>query len=335
MYSSKNDAKKYIVQPKVIEYDDDHEILQEFIPFIRVYRDGRIQRLTGTEIVSAGKDPKTGVQSKDVVVTKETNVSARLYMPGNATPGKKFPLVIYFHGGGFVVESAFSPTYHTHLNLLVSQANVVVVSVDYRLAPEHPLPVLYFDSWYAIEWVASHSSGNGEESWLNEHVEFGRVFLGGDGAGGNITHNMAMRIGVEKLDTMKIKGICLNNPMVWGSEVSVDGKVVDAQTKEFMEKLWLFTYPATSGTDDPKLNPDIIQDFSKLGCERVLFLVAEHDFLQAWQLHYYELLGKSGWKGNMEIMEFKEEGHVFYLFDPISDNALAVVKKMTSFINHE
>lgn len=332
MDSSNSESKNVALQPKFIEYDDGNEIHQEFSPFFRVHRDGKIERFVGTETVPAGNDPKTGVQSKDVVVTKETNVSARLYMPGSVTPGKKLPLLIYFHGGGFVFESAFSPAYHNHLNQLVSQANIVVVSVDYRLAPEHPLPIPYFDSWFATAWVVSHSSGNGQEPWLNEHVDFGRVFLGGDSAGGNITHNLAM--GAEKLD-VKIKGICLNHPMFFGSDATVHGKVINPQTKEFMEKLWMFIYPAASGIDDAKLNPNNVPDLENLRCERVLLLVAEFDFMKEWQLRYYDLLGKSGWKGKLEIMESKGEGHSFYFFDPASENALAVFNKMASFINQE
>ncbi|WOH04721.1 hypothetical protein DCAR_0624133 [Daucus carota subsp. sativus] len=335
MDSSSNDSQKYILQPKVIEYDEGNEILREFSPFIRVYRDGKIERLSGTETVPAGNDPNTGVQSKDVVVTKETNVSARLYMPESIKPGEKLPLLLYFHGGGFVVDSAFSPSYHMHLNQLVKQANIVVVSVDYRLAPEHPLPIPYFDSWFALEWVASHSLGNGEEPWLNEHVDFGRLFIGGDSAGGNIVHNVTLTVGNETRDDVRVRGVCLNHPMVWGSDASVDGKAIDAETKEFMEKLWRFTYPETSGTDDPKLNPDKIADFSRFGCERVLLVSAEHDFMKEWQLHYGGVLEKSGWKGNIEMMEFEGEGHVFYLFDPASDNALNLLKKMASFINQE
>lgn len=333
MDSSNANAKNAAISPKFIEYDDGNKILKEFSPFFRVHRDGRIERLAGTDVVPAGNDPKTGVKSKDIVVTKETNVSARLYIPGSVTPGKKLPLLIYFHGGVYVVESAFSCTYHNHLNQLVSQANIVVVSVDYRLAPEHPLPIMYFDSWFATQWISSHSSRNGEEPWLNEHVDFGRVFLGGDCAGGNVTHNVAMGIGAEK--NMKIEGIFFTHPVFFGSDAIVDGKVINAQTKEFMEKLWLFVYPESCGTDDTKLNPNMVPDLEMLGSERVLLLVAELDFLKEWQLHYYDLLSKSGWKGKLEIMESKGEGHLFYLLDPASDNASAVLNRMVCFINQE
>ncbi|KAK9138033.1 hypothetical protein Sjap_008627 [Stephania japonica] len=64
--------------------------------------------------------------------------------------------------------------YHLHLY-------VVAVSVDYRLAPEHPLPIAYHDSWAALQWARSHSTGRGPgpEPWLNDHVDFDRVNLAG------------------------------------------------------------------------------------------------------------------------------------------------------------
>ncbi|CDP17008.1 unnamed protein product [Coffea canephora] len=58
----------------------------------------------------------------------------------------KLPLLVYLHGGGFLIKSAFSPTYHAHLNVVVAEAGVVAVSINYRLAPEHPLPLVYEDS---------------------------------------------------------------------------------------------------------------------------------------------------------------------------------------------
>lgn len=143
-----------------------------------------------------------------------------------------------------------------------------------------------------------------------------------------------MGFGAEKCD-MKIEGICLNHPMFLGSDATVDGKMINAQTKDFMEKLWLLVYPEASGTDDTKLNPNMVAHWENLGCERVLVLVAELDFLKEWQLHYYDLLGRSGWKGKLEIMESQGEGHLFYLLDTASDNALAVLNKLASFINQE
>ncbi|KAL3730564.1 hypothetical protein ACJRO7_027564 [Eucalyptus globulus] len=80
----------------------------------------------------------------------------------------RLPVLVYFHGGGFIDHSASSPIYHNHLNTLVAEANVIAISVNYRRAPEHPLP--YDDSWTALKWVASHSARNGLEEWLTSNA---------------------------------------------------------------------------------------------------------------------------------------------------------------------
>ncbi|KAK4401635.1 putative carboxylesterase 2 [Sesamum angolense] len=165
--------------------------------FIRVYTNGTIQRFIGTSVAPPFTDPVTRVRSKDIVIDPTVNVTARLYLPGNAIPGKRIPLLVYFHGGAFFTESAASPPYHRHLNSVVGRANVVAVSVNYRLAPENPLPVCYEDSWLALKWVFSHLKGYGKEPWIKNYVDFRHVHVGGDSAGANIAHNMAIRAGSD------------------------------------------------------------------------------------------------------------------------------------------
>ncbi|GAV86739.1 Abhydrolase_3 domain-containing protein [Cephalotus follicularis] len=311
------------------------EVAHDFSPFIRIYKDGRIERLIGNDIVPPSLDPKTKVESKDAVYSPENGLSCRLYMPKNTNHDKKLPLLVYFHGGGFCVETAFSPTYHNYLNTLVSAANIVAVSVDYRRGPEHALPIAYDDSWTALKWVASHSNGKGNEDWLNNHADLQQVFFAGDSAGANIAHNMGIRIGKEKLEGgLNVTGIVLVHPYFWGTE-PVGTETRELATRSFVEGLWRLVCPTTSGCDDPLLNPVLDPNFASLGCNKVLVCVAEKDMLCQRGKFYCDNLGKCGWGGVVEIMEAKEEGHVFHLFTPTCEDAVTMLKRVVSFVNQD
>ncbi|KAK1401129.1 putative carboxylesterase 12 [Heracleum sosnowskyi] len=309
-----------------------NEILLDFCPMFRVFKCGRIERLLGKDFVPASVDLATGVRSKDVTINARHGVSARLYVPKSVDPDHKLPLLIYFHGGGFVVESAFSLAYHTHLNKLVAEANVIAVSVDYRRAPEHPLPIAYEDSWEAVKWAASHSSKNGQEPWLNDYADFQSVFFAGDSAGANISHNLALRVGLENPDGFNLDGIVLVHPYFWGKE-AVGGEPVEPESRAFADTMWLYTCPGSNGPDDPLINPGSDPRISSLGCKKVLIFVAEQDFLKHRGVYYKELLEKSGYGGKIEIVETKNENHIFHLFNPTTDNAASLVKSFASFMN--
>nr|XP_043619378.1 probable carboxylesterase 12 [Erigeron canadensis] len=310
------------------------QIIKEIPGFIRVYKDGRFLKLTGTDVVAPGLDLSTNVQSKDVVVSHDTPLSVRLYVPMNANPNvKKLPLLIYYHGGGFVVETASSPTYQNFLNLVASESNVVIVSVDYRTAPQYPVPACFQDSWDAIMWAMQHVDGNGPESWLNEYADFGNVFMAGDSAGANIIHHMAIRIGSEEPDrVVNLRGIMLLNPFFWGKDRMKSEE--EHPWQSVLGDLWMLAHPETSGFDDPLINPDKDPKVSDLKCPRVLVCVAGIDILKDRGLYYKDILAKNGWIGEIEVVEHKGEDHLFFLFKPTSENAINLRKRISTFINH-
>ncbi|KAM7263940.1 hypothetical protein ACFE04_001623 [Oxalis oulophora] len=306
----------------------DTEILHDFSPFLRIHKDGTIERLLGTAVTPPSLDPVTKVESKDVVYSPEHKLSCRLYKPQNVT--NKLPLVVYFHGGGFLVETASSPTYHNYLNKLVSEANVIAVSVDYRRAPEDPIPAAYDDSWAALKWIASSN-----DEWLTSYVDFDKVFLAGDSAGGNIVYNMGMRLGreEEESETFKVYGLILVHPFFWGNQ-PVGDEITDEKTRKMIEGIWLLAYPdAKNGNDDLLINPIIDPDLKKLVPAKVCVFVAEKDSLTPRGKVYCEKLVESGWGGVVEVVETKDEEHVFHLFKPTCENAGLMMKNMVSFIN--
>jgi len=121
------------------------------------------------------EDVSTRQISTDVLAIPRpgTTIEARLYRPEAARP---LPLVVYFHGGGF-----FGGTLETVENpckALADKGNVAVLSVGYRLAPEHPFPTGLEDCHAAIDWAVEHADRLG--------IDPGAIAVAGDSAGGNL-----------------------------------------------------------------------------------------------------------------------------------------------------
>lgn len=108
------------------------------------------------------------------------DIPVRIYTPQGRGP---FPVLLYFHGGGWVVGNL--DTHDAQCRALTNAAGCVVVSVDYRLAPEHKFPAAVEDCDAAVQWVAAHAE--------TLHGDPARLAIGGDSAGGNLAAVVALR----------------------------------------------------------------------------------------------------------------------------------------------
>ena len=108
-----------------------------------------------------------------VIPSTEREIPARLYHPD---PGTDVPLVVWFHGGGWVLGTL--DLADSVATFLAHEANVAVLSVDYRLAPQHPFPAAADDCLAAAAWAMTHPDQLG--------IDASRVAIGGDSAGGNL-----------------------------------------------------------------------------------------------------------------------------------------------------
>lgn len=122
------------------------------------------------------------------------------------------PLLVHYHGGGFCNWTPITSALKNFLSTLATQANVIAISIDYRLATEHQLLIAYDDSWAGLLWIAKHSNGNGPEPWINEYVDLGRVILAGESAGGTIAHYVAVQAGAAGLAVVAIERLIIVHP---------------------------------------------------------------------------------------------------------------------------
>lgn len=109
----------------------------------------------------------------------EGEIPVRVYRPGE----EPAPVVVYFHGGGWVLGSL--NTHHGVCATLARRSGCVVCSVDYRMAPEHRFPAAVEDAWAATTWIAEHAEELGGVP--------GALAVGGDSAGGNLAAVCALR----------------------------------------------------------------------------------------------------------------------------------------------
>jgi acetyl esterase len=103
-------------------------------------------------------------------------IPARLYVPMQPTPEEAAPLLVYYHGGGWVIGDL--DMYDEVARLITAASGVRVLNVDYRLAPEHPFPQPLEDAFAAFEWAVANAASLGADP--------ARVAVGGDSAGGNM-----------------------------------------------------------------------------------------------------------------------------------------------------
>jgi acetyl esterase len=127
---------------------------------------------SGSGVLEIPKPLLSRVEDFSIPARDGHELPARLYAPSH----EKLPVLLYFHGGGFTIGSI--ATHDVLCRQLSHLAGCAVVSLDYRLAPEHPFPTAANDAWDALQWLATHADSLGLS---NQHLA-----VGGDSAGGTL-----------------------------------------------------------------------------------------------------------------------------------------------------
>jgi len=133
--------------------------------------------------LSNGEAEGDGITTQDRTIPGPVGeIPARIYRPPGARQSEALPALLYFHGGGFVVGSI--NTHDSVARAMCQGAHIAVVSVDYRMAPEHKFPAAPEDCYAATHWVHENASSIG--------VDGNRLAVGGDSAGANLAAVVAL-----------------------------------------------------------------------------------------------------------------------------------------------
>ncbi len=152
-------------------------VMQQSADKVRAAADARAKmlRMPGASLIAGRADPNTVITELEAVASDGATLPLRVYRPKGAGAAA-LPVVVNFHGGGWVSGDARQSEWWA--SRIAAQAGVVVVSVDYRLAPEHPFPGPPEDCYDATVWIVDHATELG--------VDASRLAVMGDSAGGNL-----------------------------------------------------------------------------------------------------------------------------------------------------
>ncbi|MBK5224731.1 MAG: alpha/beta hydrolase [Acidimicrobiia bacterium] len=235
------------------------------------------------------------------------DIGVRVYTPSGDGP---FGALVFLHGGGWTIGDLDT---HDHpCRTLCAEAGIVVVSVDYRLAPEHPFPAALDDSWDVVQWMGTHADE------LN--ADRNRLAVGGDSAGGNLAAVVALRARDEGGPTLRFQllvypavDLRLDAPDRYPSQrENAEGYVLTLDTMEWFGANYL---PDSSVRTDWRVSPLLADDHS--GLPAALVITCELDPLRDEGAVYAEALSAAGVSATHTLYEGTV--HTMFQLAPILD----------------
>lgn len=303
-----------LLEPEYVDFYNKYIINQQVVHHQPV----EASRTSGI-LIPGGSDPLPMESIKDYKVERKESegnpLNVRVFTPAIAKPAAGLPIFIYFHGGGWVLGNI--NTENSHCTNWALRGECVVVSVDYRLAPEHPYPAAVDDAWEAYLWLIREGANiiGGDIS---------KVGAGGSSAGGNLTAILTHMITERQESIPSMNQLCFQLLIVPVTDNTADKDVYWTWDKFentaalSREKMLWYRYkylPDESTWADPRASPLYFPETSFKKCPPAYIAVAELDVLRAEGVFYGEKLARSGVPVTIKV--YKGVPHVVMAMDGV------------------
>ena len=235
-------------------------------------------------------------------------IPVRVYAPLGVAPDPAPPLIVFYHGGGWVVGSLTS--HDPECRALANAAGAVVMAVDYRLAPEHKFPAPVEDCWAACRWAAANAAEIGADP--------SRIAVCGDSAGGNLAAVIAQLAAREGGPRLALQ--VLIYPVTHAATETdsyhryAEGYVLSRASMRHFIATYL---NEAAEADDPRVSPLLAENLS--GGAPALVVTASHDPLLDEGKAYADKLAAAGVP--VEYVCFEGVTHGFHLWEAGLDAA--------------
>lgn len=254
----------------------------------------RVAYEAGAGVLEIAKQALARVEDLRIPARDGTPLPARLYAPSTA---HDMPVLLYLHGGGFTIGSI--ATHDVLCRQLAHLAGCAVVSLDYRLAPEHKFPTAIHDAWDALQWLHSEGQALG--------LDASHIAVGGDSAGGTLAAACALLArdaGLKlQLQLLIYPGTCAYQ------DTASHLRYATGLVLEHAGIQWFFENYVRNAADreDWRFAPLLAPDLD--GVAPAFFCLAELDPLVDEGIQYADMLRMAGVQVELEI--YKGVTHEF------------------------
>ncbi|KAI9373758.1 Alpha/Beta hydrolase protein [Aspergillus egyptiacus] len=298
-----------LLDPEYVEFYNSHVIDKQQVHLqpVEASRASGILIPGGGPLLEVGKTTDITIKRR---VTNGPEILLRAFTPASEAPSDGFPVMLYFHGGGWVLGNI--DTENVVCSNLCVRGNCVVVTVDYRLSPENPWPAAVHDCWEALLWLLSDGPAA-----LN--INISKIATGGSSAGGNlaaiITHKaLTLSPPVRFLAQLLSVPVMDNTALVENNE---SYRLYEhAPALPAAKMLWYRNHylPRKEDWAHPEASPLFwAGDWSAL--PRALIMVGELDVLRSEGEQYAQNLKQAGVVVDLQVM--KGMPHPFLAMDGV------------------